>query len=283
MVILKNNILCAKIQLRGAELKSLTRGDAEYIWPGDKAIWASSAPLVFPICSAMKDNSYYFDGTKYEMQKHGYARFCTFRIETQSKTTATFLLRSDEESRKVYPFDYELRITYRLEENKLFIGYNVKNCSDGNMYFSIGAHTGYFCPEGVEQYDLILPEKESLENTLLQGDLLSYQTQPITENCDRLALKYQYFEKDPLTFENMKAREVTLKNRVTGREIKVCFPGFDTFLIWTIPGAPFVCLEPWCGITDRIDTNQDITTKEKIQVLAPGDVFTREHAIEIVK
>ena len=63
----------------------------------------------------------------------------------------------------------------------------------------------------------------------------------------------------------------------------VCFPGFDTFLIWTIPGASFVCLEPWCGITDRIDTNQDITTKEKIQVLAPGDVFTREHAIEIVK
>lgn len=283
MVILKNDTLCARIQLRGAELKSLTRGDTEYIWPGDEAIWASSAPLVFPICSAMKDDSYYYEGKKYAMQKHGYARFCTFKVETQTESCATFLLCSDEESRKYYPFDYELRITYRLEENTLFIGYNVKNCSKTDMYFSIGAHTGYFCPEGVEQYDLLLPEKESLVNTLLQGDLLGYQTQTITENSDRFALTYDYFEKDPLTFEHLKAREVVLKNRVNGRAVKVCFPGFDTFLIWTKPGAPFVCLEPWCGITDRTDTTQDITVKEKIQTLAPGAVFTREHSMEIVK
>ena len=58
---------------------------------------------------------YFLDGKEYKMMKHGYARFCTFEVEEADDTTATFLLRSDAESKACFPFDYELRVIYTLK------------------------------------------------------------------------------------------------------------------------------------------------------------------------
>ena len=111
-----NEYITARFKELGAELKSLTCDDIEYIWPGDEKIWPYSAPLLFPMCSGLIDNEYCFNGKMYPMQKHGYARFCRFKVETLQEEKVTFLLSSDEESRKCYPFDYELRVIYSLEE-----------------------------------------------------------------------------------------------------------------------------------------------------------------------
>ena len=39
--------------------------------------------------------------------------------------------------------------------------------------------------------------------------------------------------------------------------------------------ADFVCLEPWCGIADGADHNQQLTEKEGINVLAPNGFWER--------
>ena len=103
MVTIKNEILTAKFQERGAELKSLVFNDTEYIWPGDPSVWQSSAPLMFPICGGLVDDEYELDGKRYSLQKHGYARFCIFQVECLGESSVTFLLRSDEESRNTTP------------------------------------------------------------------------------------------------------------------------------------------------------------------------------------
>ena len=216
MVTITNGILTAKFQELGAELKSLVCAGTEYIWPGDKSIWAGSAPLMFPICSGLRDGEYYLDGKKYTMQKHGYARFCTFQVEDVQESCVTFLLRSDDESRKQYPFNYELRITYTLSEKALNVRYDVKNLSPDTMYFSIGAHEGYYCPEGIEEYDVILPEPETLDSSVLEGPVLGYEKIRVLDSNDTLPLKYAYFQEDALVFENIKARSAILKNRTTG-------------------------------------------------------------------
>ena len=41
------------------------------------------------------------------------------------------------------------------------------------MYFSIGAHEGYMCPEGIEEYVLKFDEKELLTHNVLNGNLLT--------------------------------------------------------------------------------------------------------------
>ena len=130
--------------------------------------------------------------------------------------------------------------------------------------------------------DVIFPQKETLESTVLEGNLLGYNTVPVIENSDRIALKYDYFQVDALVFQKLQSTEAVLKNRNTGKALKVCFPGFDIFQIWTKPNAPYICLEPWCGMSDRTDTDQNFKTKQGIQSVEAGGTFVREHTIEIL-
>ena len=282
MITIKNDYLTAKINEVGAELKSLVCNDIQYIWTGDERFWAGSAPLLFPICSGLKDDEYYLDGKKYTLQKHGYARFCKFEVENQVEDSVTFLLCSNEESLRQFPFRYELRVTYTLENKTLKVKYDVKNLSDDTMYFSIGAHEGYYCPEGIEEYDVILPEAETLYSTVLEGNVLGNNKVRIIENSDRIALKYDYFAVDALVFKDMKARSAVLKNRNNGKAVKVTFEGCDYFLLWTKPDAPYICLEPWCGISDNKDTDKNFKTKEGIRQIAAGGNFVNEHSIEVL-
>ena len=282
MVQLQKGGLIAGLNEKGAELKSLRLNDTEYIWPGDPRFWTGSAPLLFPVCSGLVDDEYCLDGKTYPMQKHGYARFCDFQVESAREDAVTFLLHSDEESRKQYPFDYELRVIYTLSERALNVCYEVKNLSPETMYFSIGAHEGYYCPEGIEEYDVILPEPETLDSSVLEGNLLGYQKIRVLENSDTLPLKYDYFAVDALVFENLKAKSAVLKNRNTGRAVRVSFQGFDYFLLWTKPGANYICMEPWCGISDRVDADKNIKTKEGILTVPAGESLAREHTIEIL-
>lgn len=282
MITIKNDYLTAKINEVGAELKSLVCNDIQYIWTGDERFWAGSAPLLFPICSGLKDDEYYLDGKKYTLQKHGYARFYKFEVENQMEDSVTFLLCSNEESLKQFPFRYELRVTYTLENKTLKVKYDVKNLSDDTMYFSIGAHEGYYCPEGIEEYDVILPEAETLDSTVLEGNVLGNNKVRIIENSNRIALKYDYFAVDALVFKDMKARSAVLKNRNNGKAVKVTFEGCDYFLLWTKPDAPYICLEPWCGISDNKDTDKNFKTKEGIRQIAAGGNFVNEHSIEVL-
>ncbi|MBQ5590933.1 MAG: aldose 1-epimerase family protein [Clostridia bacterium] len=282
MITIKNEHITASFVTLGAELKSFVYKGTEYIWPGSENSWKGSAPILFPICSGLKDDTYYLDGKKYQLQKHGYARFCDFQVESHRDDSVTFLLKSDEESKKVYPFDYELRIIYTLGENSLNVDYEVKNLSDDTMYFSIGAHEGYLCPEGIEEYDIILPEKETLHTSVLNGNVLSDKKELVIENSDKIQLKYEYFKVDALVFKDIKARSVVLQNKSSSRSIKVNFDGFDYLLLWTIPNENYICIEPWCGITDSFDTDQDFKTKEGIQKVDENSTFVCSHSFEIL-
>jgi len=239
------------------------------------------APILFPIAGGLKDDKYILNGKEYTLQKHGYARFCEFEVGHQSENSAQFILRSDSKSMAIFPFEYELQIIYTLVKNKLEVKYVVENKSKDTMYFSIGAHEGYSCPEGIEEYSIIFEKKETLDHWVLNGNLLEYKTERIIENSDVLQLDYKYFAIDALVFKNVKSRSVILKHNKSNKKVKVDFDGFDYLLFWTKPGAPYICIEPWCGIPDHVDSNYDITKKEGIQKLAAGAAFERIHSITI--
>lgn len=57
-----------------------------------------------------------------------------------------FELVYSEETLKVYPYKFLLKITYTLVENGVITGYTVENKDDKTIYFSIGAHPAFMCP-----------------------------------------------------------------------------------------------------------------------------------------
>ena len=282
MITISNEFLTATFSEVGAELKSLKCDGQEYIWYGDPKFWTGSSPVLFPICSGLKDDEFIYEGKTYKLQKHGFARRATFDVETVDGNAATFLLSSKNCPQDNYPFQYEFRIIYTLVGKKVNVEYNIRNLTDGDMYFSAGAHEAYLCSEGIENYEIIFDQKESLDAYQLDGPLLSFDTKNYGINTDTLQLDNSLFDNDCLIFKNLNSRGVILRNKTTDQKIKVKFEEFPFLLIWTVPGAPFVCIEPWCGITDPINTNKQFSQKEGIEKIEKGGHFYRIHSFEIL-
>lgn len=280
MVTISNENLKVEISCLGAEIQSVKQNGEELIWEGDPAVWSGHSPLLFPICGGLKEDRYTYAGKEYTLPKHGFARHSEFQIEEVTADRAVFSLKSSEETKKIYPFDFLLTVTYQLEGERLFVTYSVKNLTDGEMYFSIGSHEAYACPNGIEEYSVIFEKEENLDAVVLDGNTLSDQTVRIGEQVRELPLRYEYFAVDALVFLNLKSRAVTLRNNRTGKEIKVEFPGADYFLIWTKPQAKYICLEPWCGCPDFTKSSYELTEKRGIIRVARGETCTRKHMIQ---
>ncbi len=283
MITLKNDKITLKINELGAEMKSLVANDREYLWDGKPEVWPNSCPLMFPVCGGLKDDKYILDGKEYPMQKHGYGRFLMFEVESATDTTAVFLHKSDDETKKCFPFDYELRLIYTLDGASVKLEYKVDNTSDKTMYFSIGSHEGYYTPEGIEDYDIIFPQNETLNAYVLYGNLLSNQQLPIIKDTNILPLYDKYFTVDALVFKDLKSRSAMLRNRKTGKAVKIDFDYAPYFLLWHKPNAPYICVEPWAGVQDIIGSSYDITQKEGILSLDAGKTYLAEHTITVVE
>ena len=278
-LILSNGIIQATFSTKGAELLSVIKDGQEKIWIGDPDVWPAHAPFLFPICGGLKDDKYIYEGKEYTLQKHGYIRFAEFEVESQTDTKLVFLHRWDDETLSQFPFHYELRVIYTLEGSELKVDYNVKNLDESDMYYSIGAHEGYYCPEGIEEYSVIFDKCENLDSNILNGNLLEHEIVNVGENTCELPLKYEYFAVDALVFLNLNSRKVSLKNRKTGVEVGLEFEDHDFFLLWTKPGAKYICMEPWCGCQDFVDSDYDFKNKKGIIKLSGREEKTKTHKI----
>ena len=200
-----------------------------------------------------------------------------------TESSVVFLHKSDIDTKQSFPFDYELRVIYTLAEKTLKIDYAVKNLTDGTMYFSIGSHEGYYTPEGIEDYDVIFPQNETLNAYVLYGNLLSNQQLPIIKDSNVLPLYDKYFTIDALVFKDLKSKSATLRNRKTGKAVRVDFPDDKYFLLWHKPNSPYICLEPWSGISDIVGSSYDITEKEGIIPLEGKSEYNHTHSVTIIE
>ncbi len=280
MITIRNEILTVKIAELGAELKSVVKNGTEYIWEGKPEVWSGSAPIMFPICGGLKEDKFLFEGKEYTLTKHGYAKFTTFEVEKQASDSVTLLHTSNEETLQKFPFVYEFRVIYTLAGESLKVEYAVTNKSGKTMYFNVGAHEGYYTPEGIEHYDVIFDENETLATTTLCGNFLTDTETVVLKDSKVFPLYDRYFAIDALVFRGgIKCHAATLRNRVTGRSVRVEFPDSDYFLLWHKYASPYICLEPWNGIPDVMGSSYDITEKEGITSLDAGKVYVNTHII----
>ena len=279
MIKLENNMIAVELDPHGAEMKTVYVNGENRLWCGDPTVWAGRAPVLFPICGGLPDDMFTFEGKEYHLKKHGFARFMDFEVVSVTDTSVTFLLESNSETLKQYPFAFCFYITYTLRGSAIDIGYQVKNTDDKTMYFSIGSHEAYACPEGIEDYDLLFEKGETLNACDLDGNLIAPTMTPILKESKFLPVYEKFFAVDALVFKDVKSREVTLRNRKTGKSVSVKFDGFPYLLFWTNPGAPYLRIEPWTGIPPMVGSTHDITQKEGITALDAQDTFTRTHTI----
>ena len=287
---IENEFLSLGVSDNGAELCSIfdKENNREVIWQADPEYWKRHAPILFPNVGKQFENKYKYNGNTYETKQHGFARDTEFVCISAEGNKIVHELKSNDEIKKVYPFDFVLRITHTLENKSVKISWDVINSGNNEMFFTIGAHPAFNVPADNSScrsdYKLLFEGKGKLEYVLIDpkyGTVNPDNKFIINLNESKLTISDDLFDNDALVFDNMQIEKVAILNKDGSKYVEMISEGFPNFGIWSSGKAPFVCLEPWMGRCDDTGFNGDISEKENINSLKCRERFNKEYKIVI--
>ena len=286
---LENEFLCVEIAEMGAEVTRIydKTEDDEILWEGNPVYWKRHSPVLFPNVGKTYKNRVLINGTQYPTSQHGFARDNVFTCIEAAKERASFMFRSSEETKEVYPFDFELHINYKLNKKELTVEWQVKNCGDETMYFTIGGHPAFRFAKPEEtkaDYVLKVPGKEKLEYVLIDiscgcANVDEVHTLQLSE--ETYPLSDELFAKDALVVDNGQIEEAWLCHKDGTPYVGVRSEGFPNYGIWSVEGAPFVCLEPWMGRCDNVGFNAELSEKPNVNKVEAGEKFIKDYTIVV--
>ncbi len=271
---IENDYLKVGVKEFGCELTSIKSKATgyEYMWQGDEKIWSGQSPILFPIVGRLIDDKFYLDGVEYQMPKHGFARKLKWDFLQSNGDSMKFVLSDNEETFGLYPYHFDLVVTYTLEGKTLKVSHDIINKNNGTMLFSLGAHPAFNCKIGDK---LTFSEKETLSTVKidLQNSLRLPDTVPVLNDETDIVITEDIFNEDALIFSGVKSEFITLRSDDHNRTVKFTLGGTPWLGIWAKPGAPYVCIEPWCGVNDSQIKKNDLSEKDGINAISKGEIW----------
>ncbi|MCP6761271.1 MAG: aldose epimerase [Fischerella sp. CENA71] len=211
-------------------------------------------PILFPICGNLPENSYNYNGKQYTLKQHGFARDLPWQVTdqvTQNATSFTLTLNSNEQTRAVYPFDFQVSFSYKIQGNSLEIQQKYTNLSLEVMPFSFGFHP-YFFTQDKTQLEFEIPAPE-------------YQDQRSKE-IHSFDGKFNFNQDEiDVAFKQLSSQSASVNDNSRKLKLTLEYDNiFSTLVFWTLKGKDFYCLEPWSGPRNAINTGEHLT------ILQPG-------------
>jgi len=275
---LQSTQLSAAINPFGAQLSVLrdSKGN-DLLWDGDPAVWAGRAPILFPIIGELAGGAFRVGSGTYKLPRHGFARNKPFQLVSATAAEATFRLSADESTLQVYPFQFQLDVSFALSGATLAIKSSVRNIGQDTLTASVGYHPGfrwplpYGQPRAAHFIEFANGEGATIRRLDSQG-LLAPAKHPTPLVDRRLKLDDSLFKDDVVIFDELRSHSVTY-GADTGPRLRVDYPDATYLGIWTKPkDAPFICIEPWRGIADASGFTGDFKDKLGAFSVAPGSV-----------
>lgn len=287
-VALDSGELSAEIDPQGAQLFTLRdRAARDLLWNGDPAVWSGRAPLLFPIVGSLAGGAYRLGSKTYRLPRHGFARNRTFTLESSDSSTAVFSLRADEATLLVYPFSFELQIRFELHGPTLSLTACIRNHDEQAMPASFGFHPAlrwplpFGQPRSAHFIQFETDEPDPVRRIDADG-LLTPQLYPTPVTGRRLALTDALFQDDVIIFDRLRSRSV-IYGGSEGPRLQLNFADAPYLGLWSKPGAQFICIEPWHGITDTEGFAGELTDKAGVFVVAAGDSMSASMSITLLQ
>ena len=277
----ENEYIKIGVKDAGAELTSFISKDSgiEYLWQGNPDVWYGQSPVLFPIIGNVLEEKYFLDGKEYRMPKHGLFRKRDAVLVEQTENKLVFMEKEDEETLKIFPYNFEVYVIFELIEKTLKVTHKIVNKSDKTMYFSIGGHPGFNCKIG----DYLEFEKnENLDTVEIDTDCLrTNKLIPVLRDEKKIVITKDIFNNDALIFTGMKSKNITLASDDHNRKVIFDYSDCSYLGIWAKPGAPYVCIEPWWGVNDSHERKADFSQKDAIISLESGNNYECYWSAEI--
>ena len=283
---IENEYLTAVISSKGAELiKLIDKDGINRMHTPNKDTWNRVSPILFPQISRMPNFEYSVDGVMYNMTMHGFVRDSELDLVSHNKTNITLKLSHNQETIRMYPYEFNLYITYNLLANNLDISFKVENLNNKVLRYMLGGHPGFKVPlfddESFSDYSIIFEKKETKKRMCVVDGFLANVYQDYLCDTNTINLRRDLFTVDTLVFKNLKSNFVDVISKNHNKKIRVHFSEFETLAIWSKieENANFVCIEPWNGIQKEF-----VKEHEEMGVLEikPFESSYHSYRIEII-
>lgn len=284
---IKNSFLTATISSHGAEIQSVkdNNSNREYIWQADPQVWGRHAPVLFPIVGRLKNDEYTYAGKTYHLGQHGFARDSEFEVEKQADHEITFLLKADDQTLAVYPFSFELRVTYTLINNLIEERFDVTNTDNKEMIFGIGGHPGFNLPinDHIKKTDYYFKFDPSIDHIKvpLKAPYIDWDNRSLMATDSLFEVSDDLFKDDAWVFQLKGANKVSIRTDKSNYHINVKMDNAPFVGLWSQypKTANYMCIEPWWGIADTLDASGKLEEKRGMNHLEPGHTWENGFAI----
>jgi galactose mutarotase-like enzyme len=279
-----NDHLTVEVSSLGSEMQSIISADGRnWLWNGDAAFWNGRSPILFPIVGKAPDNRLTIDGASCEMNQHGFARRSEFALAEASATSCRYELTASAATKAAYPFDFRLSLTHALDGTTLTVAAEVENLDDKPLPFGIGFHPAFVWPlpgAAGRPHTVTLDNGAEPALVRLENGLRLPQRLPSPFKQGHLVLDYAFFAEDAMIFPEG-AGQGLVYGAEDGPSLKFRFENLPNLALWTKPGAPFLCVEPWHGTAAEIGMGDDIMARPYCIALPKGGTARFAFRVEI--
>ena len=289
LITIKNDQLNVTLDSVGAVFHSIVREGIEYLWQGDAKYWKRRDANLFPYVGRLTDGKYSYQGKEYPLTIHGFCIGTEFEVEEQSGEAVSFVLKANDATRAVYPFEFAFHVRYEVKDSSIVKTCTVENLDSKSVLFGIGGHPGFNTPINGEgeftdwymQFDADcdpLRVEFNTESARISGEVTRY---PL-KDMSKMPLTHEMFVNDAVVLGDV-PRGVTLKSDKSAHSVHVSFPGMEYVGFWQahITDATYVCIEPWASLPSHHGYVEDLEKQAHIIHLPVGQTYTNVMTVDI--
>lgn len=281
---ISNEHLTVEVSSLGAEMQALRSSDGRsWLWNGDATFWNGRSPILFPIVGKAANDTITIDGQPFAMNQHGFARRSEFALASQTATMTRHELASSEATKAVYPFDFVLAVEHILAGRSLTVAAEVINKDSKPMPFGLGFHSAFVWPlpgAADRAHDVVLDNGAEPALLRLKGGLIDPEKLPSPFSHGKLTLDHSMFDADAMIFPEG-AGDALRYGPEGGPALKFSFENLPNLALWTKPGAPFLCVEPWHGMAAMNGSSAELADRPSTTTLPAGATARFSFTVEI--
>ncbi|MBI1289787.1 hypothetical protein GC173_00895 [bacterium] len=186
-------------------------------------------PFLWPFAGALEGGRFIEAGT--EIHQHGFAREKAWTIEAQGAATLVLSLESDASMQALFPWDFRMVQTFEVSARRLSITLVTENRSRRAMPVAPGWHPYYPIANAAKPQVCV--------------DLPGFRHAPFADPAGTFNFGVESNGTNAFDFQ--------LEDR---RFRMAVSPNIQWYQFWSLPGEDFICVEPFGGPPNVINTRR---------------------------